>query len=389
MLSICDLLFDDCIQYIIQLLDIQTVIYLSETNIKMNTLCNKFESIKNHIINLPFNPFNFFPYYENNAEKNIKKYINYDNHNIKPLLKETKESTNNKFVGTIKHYSTNIIAWNKKISYLIENGNHKNLIFTIKIDKIITEPIFSQYEFTIGGSDVNIIHYDELPILYKHFDVKNTINNYTLKNGIYKYKIPIVIGLKKLPNDINTCINITMGNSINTIHHAYIKSDKYFREKKYGENDKYFGNKKINKSYPFIITKNNSKFNFVNGINDILIKPSIYPIKLYFYFNNIDNIEHPFKTLQLSFEDIIINYKYEHIKKEFYNNTYKYCLNFIDNSINIFDNIGQITKCKIKESINVKFNGCNANINTNVIFYTLCYNNIVFMRNLAGLVYSN
>ncbi len=376
MSSICDLLNYDCIQSIIQFLDMQSVIYLSETNIKMNTLCNKFESIKNHIMNLPFNPFNFFPYYENNVEKNIKKYMAYDNHNILPLLlHQTKQSTNNKFVGTIKHYSIEPVTWDAKITYLIENGNHKNLTFVIKTDKIITDSIFSHYEFTIGSSDINVIHYDELSILYKHFNVNNTIYNYTLKNGIYKYKIPIVIGIKKIPSYVVVKIIITMGKSIDTIRDAYIKSDKYF------------GNIKETMSYPFITTKNNGKFNFINGTNNITIKPSIYPIKLYFYFDDIN--ENPFKTLQLSLKDININYKYEHIKKELHNNKYYYCLNFIDNSINIFDNIEHITKCKIKEPINVKFNDCNVNANTNVVFYTLCYNNIRIMGNLAGLRYSN
>jgi len=375
-----DLLIDDCIQCIIQHLDILNVISLSETSVKLNRICNNFESIKNHIVNLAFNPYNYFPYYEHDTEKNIKQYMNYENYfnvykyKLLTLDVEHTKSSNNKIIEKNKICSENI--QDNILTFPFPINKYKNLCLVLKTDNLLVEPIFDYYEIFFGSMH-QITHYEEVPILYKHHNVKY-MNEYTIKNGVYKYIIPIIIGIRYVPYGVNTKIIIKLSNNIN-IHDTYIKCNVYKNEQHVS-----------NEIHRFIMTKHMGTFKFENGQNKITIIPQIYPIKLYFYFNNMTDINtQPFKNLTLSIKDININYKYEHIKKELYLDKYHYCLNFIDNSIDVFANLSAISKCKINKFIYIIFDESCVTKNMNVVFYLLSYNYFIFANGLDMLMYSN
>lgn len=377
-----DLLLNDCIHCIIQHLDMPNIISLSETSTKLNKICNKFESIKKYVVNLGFNPYNYFPYYEEGIEKNIKQYMNYEKHYYVyryKLLPSQLVKKDNKIIKKNKIYTIDMSIDKLKFSFL--NNKYKNLNFILKTDKLLVEPIFVYYEIFLNGYILQTTFYDELPILCKHHNVKY-INKCKIKNGTYKYEFPIVIGTKYISVGIDSQIIIKMSNDI-IIYDTYIKCEvnKY---KKYTDEIR-----------PFITTKRNGVFNFVNGLNDISFVSSIYPIKLYFYFENVKDMNvQPFKNLQLLFKDINVNYvnvnyKYEHVKKEMYQNKYHYCLTFIDDTINVFENLDKISKCKINCDFNILFYNSNVKSDTHIVFYTLCYNYFMYAHGSGVMIYSN
>ena len=381
---------NDCIQYTLNFMNMHNIINLSHVNKNMHTICNELDSIKKYIDLLPFNPYNYFKSNTNN----ITHYINYKQHvndvyytphdsDLNPLkIISLHMNTLNLFDKTLL-LNKNIICYMHKTSYTdkishdLKTLSHfinisccKEIYFVIKsTTQLIADP-FTHYKIIFNGSELQTIHYNQIHTLCADNNIYYKQNGYTLKNGIYKYKIPIIYG----GFFMNCGVFITRALEIhlNTQNNALIK-DIYIKTNELSLDTKYVTQNNI---FPFIATK---LCNILD--NKIIIPRHNYPIKLYFYFN-----QHilKFKTLKLKCDQFTIEYNYDHIQVDENNH---FCLNFIDKSINVYTDFNELCKCAIRGNFEILFD--DIKLSNIVTVYMLYYDILVYMNGSSGFIYSN
>jgi hypothetical protein len=392
---------DDCIIIIIQFMKIQEVIQFSLTNTRINKLCNNFESIKYRINELPFNPHNVIKY---NCERSIKEYINYTKYilifykksnSCMPLYIKFSDNIlppNIIDSYTLKYKSNPyLLDWTSLHTYCLkEYIDYHNIFLVVKTNKLLENSVLKYYRFIYGGTQIQSTTIDEYPILCDIHNIKIR-NEIKIKNNIYKYKIPIVFGISS-KNSIQPIspytekqleITLSRPNGDVLLHDIYIKAIHV----KYDCQELY-----VKPSYSnLIIPYKYSTSNFTNGSNQIVLRPTYYPIKIYFTFqsnnSNGENSKVCFDKLQLSMNGHIINYKYNHIKTMKINNIKYFYLNFYDDSINICNCLynGYV----ISKNTHILFEGCNVDDATDISVYGLIYNNLLWANGLIGTRYSN